>query len=324
MSRPGTVFADYDENLGKLVFGVENPNAITGIQRSLAARGLSADEYLVVTAEPIHRLASLQSSIFESTQGGIQIHFGGYLCTLGFNVTSGGTRSFITNSHCTNEQGGTEGTTYYQPTSSIAPIAIATEADDPEYSGSLSGCSAGKRCRLSDASRAAYSAARPSSQGIIAKTTGVNSGSLTTAGAFTVTGQDDSNNAFSGDVDKVGRTTGWTRGAVTNTCATVNVSQSDIQLLCQTMVYNRRAKIVGSGDSGSPVFKQSGGDNVQLIGILWGGSGSSTFVFSPLKNVQQELGSFDAVSAGGGGGGGGGDGGEDPPCIPAGKSGKCK
>ena len=42
--------------------------------------------------------------------GGIQIHFSGYLCTMGFNVDHAGGRSFITNSHCTSRQGGTEGT----------------------------------------------------------------------------------------------------------------------------------------------------------------------------------------------------------------------
>ena len=48
---------------------------------------------------------------------------------------------------------------------------------------------------------------------------------------------------------------------------------------------------VGSGDSGSPVFAISSGTNVTLLGILWGGSGSS-FVFSPLSNIEGELGAL--------------------------------
>ena len=322
MRFPGTVFADHDEVRGKLVFGVSNTNAVPGIQRSLAARGISADEYVIEAAEPIYQLADLQTSVFDPTQAGVQIHFGGYVCTLGFNVTYGGGRSFITNSHCTNVQGGEEGTTYAQPARSIDNTVIATEADDPDFVAGLGSCSEGKRCRYSDASRAAYSSARASAQGVIAKTTGVNTGSLTTAGTFTITSQDNNSTSFSGDVDKVGRTTGWTRGTVTNTCATVNVSQTDIQLLCQTLVYNRRAAIVGGGDSGSGVFKYSGTDNVELIGILWGGSGRSTFVFSPLKNVIQELGSFTAT---GSGSGGGGEDPTDPPCEPKGPKGNnCK
>ena len=33
LAQPGTVFADHDEARGKLVFGVENANAIPGITR---------------------------------------------------------------------------------------------------------------------------------------------------------------------------------------------------------------------------------------------------------------------------------------------------
>lgn len=320
MGLPGTVFADHDESIGKLVFGVENANAIPGIQRSLAGRGLSADEYVVKVTEPIHNLATLRDS-FRPTQAGTQIHFGGYLCTMGFNVDHAGGRSFITNSHCTNTQGGTEGTTYYQPLSSINPTVIATEAADPVYvAGGV--CSAGKVCRSSDASRALYSSGTESAQGVIAKTTGVNSGSLTVAGAFSVTAQDNSNTNFSGTINKVGRTTGWTQGTVTSTCATVNVSGSNVQLRCQTIVQNLAAAIVGSGDSGSSAFQITSGDNVTLVGILWGGSGSTLFVFSPLKNIQDELGGVVATVGGGGGG-------EPPPpppptCTPRGRSGNCK
>jgi len=41
------------------------------------------------------------------------------------------------------------------------------------------------------------------------------------------------------------------------------------------------------------VFKILSGDNVQLNGILWGGNlFGTTFVFSPLKNIEQELGAL--------------------------------
>jgi hypothetical protein len=117
---------------------------------------------------------------------------------------------------------------------------------------------------------------------------------------FDVTSQNDSDTHFTGTFNKVGRTTGWTSGTATtaSTCATVNVRGSNIQLLCQTLVTNSSATIVGSGDSGSPVFTVSGG-NVELVGILWGGSGSSTFVFSPLSGlIEDGLGPFDATADG--------------------------
>jgi hypothetical protein len=205
--------------------------------------------------------------------------------------------------------------------SSTNPTAIAIEAADPAY-GSLPGCSRGKKCRYSDASRAPYQSGTTSTRGSIAKTTGENSGSFVVAGSFTITGQNNTATSFGGTVHKVGRTTGWTSGNVTSSCATVNVSGSNIQLLCQTLVQRSGSVIVGGGDSGSPVFQRASGDNVTLVGILWGGStAGDLFVFSPLKNIQDELGGVTATADGNGGGGGGGGG--DPPCVPKGKSGNC-
>jgi hypothetical protein len=75
------------------------------------------------------------------------------------------------------------------------------------------------------------------------------------------------------------------------------VSGSNITQLCQTYVEDPNgAVLVGGGDSGSNVFRITSGDNVQLVGILWGGSSNGKlFVFSPLKQVQDELGSLTAT-----------------------------
>ena len=95
-------------------------------------------------------------------------------------------------------------------------------------------------------------------------------------------------------VNKVGRTTGWSQGMVTATCVDTGVSRTKIVQLCQTHV----SATVGSGDSGSPVFKLGGGagaDDVSLSGILWGGNNAGTsLVFSPLANIQRsdELGTL--------------------------------
>jgi hypothetical protein len=94
-------------------------------------------------------------------------------------------------------------------------------------------------------------------------------------------------------VHKVGRTTGWTYGFVVATCADVKVSGQDITQLCQTIV----GAGSGGGDSGSPVFSRIGSTaKVKLDGILWGGGtdsfDNSIFVFSPIANVQGELGAL--------------------------------
>jgi hypothetical protein len=216
---------------------------------------------------------------------------------MGFNVSHSGGRSFITNSHCTQKQGGVEGTEYFQPLSSVDPTVIATEADDPEYfRGGV--CPLGAKCRYSDAARALYSGAVPSIQGEILKTSGPNNGDLNVAGVFTITSQDTETTSFPIGmvVNKVGRTTGWTQGEVTRTCVHTGVFGSNTVLLCQTFVSNPGgAAVVGGGDSGSGVFSIRGRDHVRLLGILWGGSGNTTFVFSPLKSIQDELGALTAT-----------------------------
>jgi hypothetical protein len=297
LALPGAVFADNDEKAGKLVFGVENANAIPGIRVALAKLGVPTSAYEMEVTEPIYQMATLRD-VFRPTQAGIQIHFGQYVCTMGFNVSHTAGRSFITNSHCTNRQGGVEGTQYYQPASGINGTVIATEAADPTYSRG-GACPKGKKCRYSDASRALYASGTASNQGDILKTTGVNNGSLTVGGVFTITSQDNATTSFALGtvVNKVGRTTGWTQGEVTRTCVHTGVQGSSIAQLCQTFVSNPSgAVVVGSGDSGSPVFRITSGDNVQLVGILWGGSSDNrTFIFSPLKQIRDELGAVTAT-----------------------------
>jgi hypothetical protein len=294
LALPATVFADHDEANKRLLFGVENAAAIRGVRNALARLGIPTSAYAVVVTEPIYQVATLRDQ-WRPTRGGIQIHFGQFLCTLGFNADDGIQRSFITNSHCTNTQGGVEGTEYFQPTSTVDPTVIATEVEDPAYfRGGL--CPRGRRCRFSDAARALYSSTVGSTRGSIAKTSGPNNSSLEVTGTFTITSQDNTTSSFATGtlVNKVGRTTGWTQGGTTSTCVNTNVSGSNITQLCQTFVQNsNNAVVVGGGDSGSNVFRITSGDNVQLVGILWGGNSSGTlFVFSPLKQVQQELGAL--------------------------------
>ncbi len=287
LAMRGTVYVDADETSNRVKIGVERGTSPAEVSAAIARLGVPASAVVVQETEPITQVATLQSKI-RPVRGGVQINFPGFLCSLGFNANRNGVRSFITASHCTNTQGGVEATPYWQPTQTIAPTKIATEVSDPAYFSNRSGCPANRKCRRSDASRAAYASGTTSALGKIARTTGPNNNSLTISGNFRVTAE--GNPVVGQTANKVGRTTGWTRGAITATCVNVNVSGSNITLLCQTIV----SAGVAGGDSGSPVFRQpnSGSNSVTLLGILWGGSGNSTFVFSPISNIEQELGAL--------------------------------
>jgi hypothetical protein len=247
--------------------------------------GVPSAAVVIEEVEPVRFAATLQQRV-RPVVGALQINFPGFLCTLGFNATRSGQRSFITNSHCTNVQGGNEGTPYWQPTQGVAPAQIATEVADPAYTTG-GGCPAGRRCRRSDASRARYASGTTSTLGRIARTNAANSGSLTITGNFSITAEGSA--SVGQAVHKIGRTTGWTRGSVSNTCVDVNVGGTNITQLCQTFV----PAGVGGGDSGSPVFRRLSGNNVRLVGILWGGSvNGGIYVFSPISNIEAELGAL--------------------------------
>lgn len=288
LNLPGVVFIDNDEAGNRLLIGVEHPGAV-GLARAAAARlGIPTAAVEVVETEPFVPAATLRER-HRPVRGGLQIHFSNFLCTLGFNAVRTGQNSFITNSHCTATQGGVENTQYFQPTSSVDPTAIGVEVADPGYfTGSP--CPSGRRCRFSDSSRARYNSGISFDLGGIARTAsrGRFSGSLEVVGFFNIAAER-ANPIAGSTVNKVGRTTGWTFGTVTNTCVNISVSGTNITQLCQSLVNAG----VGGGDSGSPVFEWSSGSNVTLVGILWGGSTSGTqFVFSPMSGIERELGSL--------------------------------
>jgi hypothetical protein len=283
LSIQGTVFVDADEASNRVTVGLER-GALARARGAIARLGIPQDAVIFQEAEPIRMVATLRSKVRPAV-GGLQINFPGFLCSLGFNAIRSGQRSLITASHCTNVQGGVEATPYYQPTETAASAKIATEVSDPAYSQSKPGCPSGFRCRFSDASRAAYTAGTTSTLGRIAKTTGPNNNSITINGSFSINAEGVASVGQS--VGKVGRTTGWTSGKVTNTCVNLAVSDTKITQLCQNIVKAR----VGAGDSGAPVFKGSG--NVTLVGLLWGGNNNGTqFIYSPMAGIERELGAL--------------------------------
>ena len=286
-SQGGVVFVDLDEASNQVLVAVERGKSHANIRRLAARLGVPAEALTVRDADPIHNVASLQDQV-RPVVAGLQINFPGFLCSIGFNAVSNGQNSFVTASHCTTTQGGVEGTQYWQSLSSQPNSFIGTEVADPVYvrgKGHGSACPKNRRCRMSDAARAAYAAGVPFTLGGIAQTSGPNNGSLTITGTFAINGE---GGEIVGDIaNKVGRTTGWTQGVITNTCVNTGVSGSNIVQLCQNFV----SAGVGGGDSGSDVFAQTGGNGARLLGVLWGGNSNGTqFVYSPIANVESELG----------------------------------
>lgn len=288
--QSGVVYTDADEARGRLVVGILNRNGEGQVRGRLRALGIDSQSVDVVETEPIFALATL-SDRSDDIVGALQIRFSQYLCSLGFPAFRDGVRGFVTASHCSNSQGAVDGTSYYQPLNQVPADLIGTEIADPPYVRNAEGCPKGRKCRRSDANFSRYAGSRTLAIGKIARTTGL--GSLTidlSNPTFSINGEGVASDRQA--VDKVGRTTGWTRGTVSNTCVNTGVQGSSIVLICQTFV-SGNGIIVGSGDSGSPAFRD-GSNGVTLVGILWGGNSSGTqFVYSPMENIEDELGALD-------------------------------
>jgi hypothetical protein len=323
LEQPGAVFIDLDERANRVVIGVEDGSMLQRARLLARDMGVPEGAVQVVVTEPIYPMINLQDFHGLTPRvGGLQIHFSNFRCTLGFNAkttatsgqsqifpqgnngkgggkgggtgTESGQDSFITASHCTDAQGGVEDTRYGQPT---LANPIGTEVDDPEYGNwrRVEGCPRGGKCRWSDAARAAYDVAGVTGRlGEIAKPAGnPNSGSIAWNGTshFRITGE---GAAIVGNtVNKVGLRTGWTQGDVTRIDVDVRVFGTNIVLFDQTFVEGPGgAQVVDAGDSGSSTFMTTGsGDNVTLVGLLWGGNGSGTeFIYSTIGSIQNELG----------------------------------
>ena len=283
----GVVFTDADETRGRVVVGVLDRD-IEGLVRASAARlGVSAQDIEIVETEPIFQVDTLRSSL-RPVPAGAQIRFSAYVCSLGFNARLGGVAGFVTASHCSDRQGSVDGTQYYQPLNQVPEELIGTEIIDPPYRRNIDGCPKGRVCRNSDSNFVQAADADKLAFGRIAKTDGVNTGSLIVDGDWAITGEGTA--GLKTSVNKVGRTTGWGQGLLTRTCVNTGVSGSNIVLLCQMWVENKTAVIVQGGDSGSPVFSISGNSAI-LLGNLWGGNSSGTqFVYSPLSGIRLDLG----------------------------------
>lgn len=217
--------------------------------------------------------------------GGVEIGWsGGTACTMGINARYSWSYNVgLTASHCSKKQFGMDppsgSTSFYQPKAQLSGNRIGHEFSDPVYYTGGTRCPSGAACRYTDVLAVYYSPQTVTAYGRIAKPTGspgyLNAGSsLTIGGYFSVIGNWDSS-PVGEELHKVGRTSGWTRGYITNTCVDqhggyVSSVGKDVYIWC-TDISNIHSQ---GGDSGAPIFKWYGPANeVYFAGILWGGPG---------------------------------------------------
>lgn len=229
-------------------------------------------------------------------------------CTFGLGVRYlfPSENGFLTASHCS-ENPGPPGvaTVYHQNLIAGAANVIGYEFDDPPFTS----CAGGHSCKNSDALFALWDGAATarSSFAKIARTTFVGTpyGSLSALGSvaidqanpeFTVTGETGSP-AVGEAADKMGPFDGWTGGPITKTCVTHIVfiktfnPPTEYRNLCQVEASYNRAP----SESGAPVFKFLGTNNVLLMGLHTGAtqynppSGPTYANYTPITRIRMDL-----------------------------------
>jgi hypothetical protein len=316
LSLPGAQFIGANSPRNRVLIGIENEAARAPIIAAIAKLGVPLDAIdFEVTGEKVSFTTSL-TDYQRPPYGGVQIgNDEGALCTEAVTVWLDGVsgRFGLTPSHCTDYVHGYTGgplTTFYQPFIGVDSLRIGTEYKNPVFSlcGPPPGETGTWYCRGSDAALYQLNGTMPyTTAGLIVRTQsrGSTSGSIVQDPNFPwfYVEAVDGYPWYAGQVlNKIGRTTGWTYGAVTSDGLCVNTAVEDKHSLIYCSYYVNAG--VGPGDSGSPVFSWDGSRvQVTLFGMLWGGflpvgGGNGTkFIMSPWGKMTEttELGPMHAV-----------------------------
>jgi len=291
-SRSGVLSLGIREDENLIRVGISDSSAIDFVVDVVSRIGMPEEALRIEKRDPVELdVATNHTNMVAGLQ--IQNSLTGSACTLGPvvllpDVFQGHTvEGFLTASHCTREvfEFGPVSDPFYQATIASGK-QFASELVDPAPQSS--GCGVSNPCVFADAVFLQWNSSSGTSfnLGEVIRTTyrGTSNGSTTASGVFTVNG--DGSGYLTQEVNKIGRTTGWTYGTITDTCEHwVHPSGPVVQ--CQWEAsYGSSA-----GDSGSPVFTWDGSSNeISLAGMHWGRSGS-TRIYSPMNMIRGHIGS---------------------------------
>jgi hypothetical protein len=286
LAGPGVVATDIDEVRNAVWIAVVDAETATLVMKSLSALGIPDDALEVVITDRGSELQTLRDQV-SPTPGGVQIQNSiGATCTLALNAYYNLELHFVTAGHCAKPWNTISPHSFYQPIFNTTPYFLGLEAVDPlTFTGF--GCPSGRLCRYADGVLVKYYGVPPSAVdcGTIARPDGTGGTIEIAAGLPRLIIQYDAEEPFVGEeIDKVGRTTGWSFGQVSQTCVNLNRAEDNVTIMCNTYV----AAAVGMGDSGSPAFLWLGGIDVAVAGIVHY-KHNGYLVYSPLDLFEFEL-----------------------------------
>ena len=282
-------------------------NESSSLEDAVAARdrlGIPADA--VEITQPAGKVGLLGGDDLQDKWrplvGGIQHQqeTDGQKCTIGFVTERDGEKGILLASHCTNEAQtvwGLDNAVIHQPVDPWGPLTntVAEETIDPEgrgYGHYL--CSQYDYiCRYSDAAYAELDSDEDLDLGHIAEPEDYNTIEVSPAYDTLEINSDSGNFRRNEEIEVIGRTTGWQKGIVTDTCTFVIVKEPAFgnpgKVVVCAGAFRPASGFDGPshGDSGGPVFKRDGND-VQLLGTLFY-LGINRYYFSKTGYIYYDL-----------------------------------
>lgn len=277
-SVPGAFASGIDYLTNRVEIGVDRDQAQSAEQSAravLAALGAPPNAFEFRSgSRPVAPVAHTTLHAAASTDAGVSLRAAapdvvagletqrstGTECSIGAILDWNSVRYALIASHCTaTEFGADPGEDWYQP---MSYRHIGQEGWD---------LAAGSY-RYSDVALIALDDTTPSLRGVIARTAERDSGR---AGSIQIATDHPyfhvyttSSDPVDGlEVDKVGRSTGWTYGVITDPCYDVTQTMSGKLIICTI-----KANIYGGeGDSGASLFAWDGADGADLYGVSYAG-----------------------------------------------------
>lgn len=278
---PGVVGIDANEGTNHLTIFVRDASAEPRVTAAALSAGIPKDAIEFEIASGMRSVSGLREK-YRPTGGGIQIaNSNGNLCTLGLNTTQGDDdKGFYTASHCSPSPIGLGylGDVLYQHTYASG-YALGAVTINPAWDATGTNCAGETLCAQVDAMYVSYDTVSHWSSKVALMTGLANySGGTLAIGSLSgwwtnINLSTASTSYWEGiDVDKVGRTTGWSRGQLEHTCSHLTLDSATVKehrVLCADIV---KGAYAGQGDSGAPVFIGHDDSNSQVdaLGILFG------------------------------------------------------
>lgn len=326
LTMPELALTSVDDGRNQLLVGVRTAAAVPEATRRALAAGVPRDAFRVEVT-PLRPLASPSAlnGTWDSIPGGTRVRIvnpatsAGNNCTMGFNVADPehtSERWFATAAHCTSDFGSYSTTSPDLAYHNWTPGRyMGAEGYDAPWSANaqwywynpyLYGpqCPSGAVCRSADVAWFKYDTATWG-HGNIARPSNTNaypSGSYLTINStspiYRIT--NGAWYAMSGEtVSKVGGHTGMTTGTIAYSCTDIywQTGSTPKVILCNQVANGNGGDV---GDSGAPVFQETGNGEVTLIGILTMAYQPTIspdfttvtlgyFVFSPWEGIMPEI-----------------------------------